>query len=650
MKTPEELVAELDALIGPWAAPAPEPPAATAPAAVMAPPQPRPEPTAKPRILVVEDNKDYREVVQYLLQETGYAVFTAADGAQGVVEALRCRPDLVLLDFEMPELNGYEVLQELRRHDETRKLPIIMFTGAPNRQHLKSMGLDLCDFLEKPVSNAKLLGSINRAVTTGGKPATPAPGKPPEAKAAPPEPTPEDAAEIYLPPQGPTPTPSPAETPSIEFKLPEGLPNLEDLDNRPAVEEAEEPLLDVESGDEKHEEVVGLEASANDSPLIQKVNRILVQAVEMGASDIHIEPQEAQIIVRVRHNGSLQTLTTLPRSLEARLSARIKIMSDLVITERRLPQDGQFRATISGKKIEFRVSTLPSAYGEKVVIRVLGASKLKSNIHEAGLSPRDLEVTQRALGAPNGLILVTGPTGSGKTTTLYTMIAAVNKPDVNVLTAEDPIEYRLPGITQVHIRSTIGLTFEAALRSFLRQDPDIMLIGEIRDKETAEMAVKASITGHLVLSTLHTNSAPATVTRLLHMGVAPFLLAASVRLIVAQRLVKKICQKCKVPGELSADDRKLLSEADAARVKTQTLGVGCPDCKQTGFSGRLPIFEVMPLNTPEMRQLILAEADADRIGKQAVAEGMITLREAALRAVESADTSLAEALKIMLAE
>ena len=389
---------------------------------------------------------------------------------------------------------------------------------------------------------------------------------------------------------------------------------------------------------------------AKESPLISRVNHILLRAVEMGASDIHIEPQEKQLSVRVRVNGALQNLSALPSSLTARLVARVKIMSDLSITERRIPQDGQFRATIHDQKVEFRVSSLPSTYGEKIVMRILGSNKIHATVGDLGLSERDRQCAERSLANPHGLILATGPTGSGKTTTLYTMLAQVNKPETNILTAEDPVEYRLPGITQVHVKPAIGLTFETALRAFLRQDPDIMLVGEIRDLVTAEIAVKASITGHLVLSTLHTNSAPGTVTRLAHMGIAPFLIAASVRLVVAQRLIRVLCPSCKLRVGTSLDEKRLLTDEESARLKDVFRGVGCKECSQTGYSGRKPIFEVMPIRTREMRQAILGACSMDLLSELAVKEGMVPLREAALCAVERGETSLAEALKVILSE
>ncbi|MFH2202280.1 MAG: ATPase, T2SS/T4P/T4SS family [Elusimicrobiota bacterium] len=624
---------------------------------------------ATSRVLVVDDSKDYRDVVHYLLKEKGYEVDTAEDGNEGLQKALRDHPDLILLDFNMPGLNGYELIQELRGHEEMRKTPMIMFTGARNRRQLRDMNLDVQDFLDKPVSNSQLLASVAKLLKPSAPRNKPAPPAAAAKTAAPAEavielgaaiegsfkpPAAEPAAEptapgLELTAEAETAAPDGPEEPGGEFdvEMPEGMPNLQQLEGE-NLNSTEELLIDIEKDDDKVDDEAGLEAVANDSPLINRVNKILVRAVEMGASDIHIEPQEHEIAVRLRLNGSLKHLCSFPSSLSARLAARVKIMSDLVITERRLPQDGQFRATINRKKVEFRVSTLPGMNGEKIVMRVLGGSKLQGDLDHIGLREADVENASKALRGSNGLILVTGPTGSGKTTTLYTMISTINNPDVNVMTAEDPVEYRLSGITQVPVRPDIGLTFEKVLRAFLRQDPDIMLVGEIRDIETAEIAVKASITGHLVLSTLHTNSAPATVARLTHMGMAPFLVAASVKLIVAQRLIKVLCDTCKLQVPLSEDERKLLSEDEAAELAELYRGVGCRECNQTGYTSRMPIFEVMPITTSEMRSLILSGASVDALTERAKTEGMQTLREAALGAVADGRTSLGEALKIIL--
>ncbi|MFA6434069.1 MAG: ATPase, T2SS/T4P/T4SS family [Elusimicrobiales bacterium] len=649
----------------------------------------RPSPAASPAaglktVLVVDDNKDYRELIKHLLTVNHYRVLEAGDGAQALSIINTAGPDLALVDFNMPKMNGYELIQEVRSNFETRKLRIIMFTGAVNRQHLKTLDMDIADFLEKPVSNAKLLESIARALNPGRAPAPEkkqvptvrsaeaSPGPPPRPAALsierfePAEAAPEvRPGEAMLRQGGPPPEASVPERakislpeeagalagPSVEFRPPaESAPTapVPEIDELLAEDAHELEILDsVSERKEEQQDAQGLENLTNDSPLIQRVNKILMAAVGMRASDIHIEPNENRVIVRVRVDGVLKQLTTLPISIHPRLTARIKIMSSLVITEKRLPQDGQFRVQIRGQKIEFRVSTLPCIKGEKIVLRILGQSKLNTSLSQLDMSDRELKASETALKSPNGLVLVTGPTGSGKTTTLYTMINVLNRPDVNIMTAEDPVEYEVPNINQVKIRPSVGLTFESTLRAFLRQDPDIMLVGEIRDLETAEIAIKASITGHLVFSTLHTNSAPATVVRMTHMGVAPYLLAASVKLVIAQRLVRTLCPRCKAPGRLTDENRKFLTDEEAGRLRTVYHAVGCPDCNQ-GYSGRKAVFEVMPVESSAMRQLIITGRDVDALSELAVSEGMTSLRQSTLNAVINGHTSIQEALKIMM--
>ncbi len=675
------------------------------PAARPAPgPAHRPAEAAK-TILVVDDNKDYRVLVRHFLSVNHFNVLEAGDGREALDVINRGNPDLVLVDFNMPRMNGYELIQEIRSNYETHGMRIIMFTGATNRQQLRSLNMDISEFLEKPVSNAKLLESIQKAF--GGR-AYPYLNSPPAPKPAPaaehPEPEPpmitierfERAAEeraaqapapkpqIELPqdaflPQAAAAAPGPAQPRSAPAETPQdallraapaspaaapALPELppEEAPAEPAASAEEAPEMEMMFGENEEElellesgaprknspqEAEGLENLASDSPLIQRVNKILMAAVEMRASDIHIEPFEDKVIVRVRVDGMLKQLTTLPISIHPRLAARIKIMSSLVITEKRLPQDGQFRVQIRGQKIEFRVSTLPCIKGEKIVMRILGQSKLNSSISQLNLTPREHTAVEGALKSPNGLILVTGPTGSGKTTTLYTMINVLNKPDVNIMTAEDPVEYEVPNVNQVKILSGIGLTFESTLRAFLRQDPDIMLVGEIRDLETAEIAIKASITGHLVFSTLHTNSAPATVVRLTHMGVAPYLVAASVKMVAAQRLIRKLCDKCKVPGRLTDEEKKFLTEEEIASLPVVYHPGSCQACNH-GFSGRKAVFEIMPVVSSEMRQLITTGRDVDALTALAVKEGMTTLRQSALNAVRLGETSVGEALKVIM--
>ena len=350
------------------------------------------------------------------------------------------------------------------------------------------------------------------------------------------------------------------------------------------------------------------EAEATKAPVIRFVDLLLSQAVKSRASDVHIEPQEKTMMIRMRIDGILRDMVPPARNMQKAVLTRIKILSNLDIAERRLPQDGRLKIRASDRDIDVRVSTLPTIYGEKIVMRILDTAGASHDINKLGIEPELLAVLKNALNQPHGIMIVTGPTGSGKSTTLYACLNHLRDPTMNITTVEDPVEYRLAGINQVQVKSDINLTFAACLRSILRQDPDIVLIGEIRDKETVEIAIKASLTGHLVLSTFHTNDAPSAITRLINMGIEPYLLSSSLNLIIAQRLVRKICEKCKEPTTLSEQVLKRL-KIDPAKIKDAHLcrGKGCNACGNTGYHGRLPIFEFLVMDH-EMRDLVTATA------------------------------------------
>ncbi|PYS42045.1 MAG: type IV-A pilus assembly ATPase PilB [Acidobacteria bacterium] len=420
----------------------------------------------------------------------------------------------------------------------------------------------------------------------------------------------------------------------------------------------EVPAQDEESGDnlqilsevDKELDPETLKIQSEEAPIVRLVNFILVDAVRSGASDIHIEPFEKELRVRFRMDGVLETVMNPPVKLKDALISRIKIMSRLNISEKRLPQDGRIRIRVKldgrVRDMDFRVSVLPTLFGEKIVLRLLDKENLMFDMLHLGFDPESLKKFEKAIYKPYGMVLVTGPTGSGKTNTLYSAISQLNKADTNIMTAEDPVEFNLGGINQVQINEQVGLTFATTLRSFLRQDPNIILVGEIRDVETAEIAVKASLTGHLVLSTLHTNDAPATITRLLNMGVEPFLVAKSVQLICAQRLVRRICKPCK--QQVKAPSEATLIELGFAPQEASTLkmhrGIGCKNCNGSGYKGRVGLYEVMEI-TPELREAIILNATAVELKKVALASGMVTLRRSGLMKVQEGVTTIEEIVR-----
>ena len=412
-------------------------------------------------------------------------------------------------------------------------------------------------------------------------------------------------------------------------------------------EEAEALDFLQEAGEEEEEMDLGeLKQAVEEAPVVKLVNLILTEAINRGASDIHMEPYEKVFRVRYRIDGILYDVMKPPPKLRSALSSRIKIMSQLDIAERRLPQDGRIKLKIKDKEVDLRVSTLPTLFGEKIVMRILDKSSLVLDLTKLGFEPKAMEEFKEAIHSPYGMVLVTGPTGSGKTTTLYSALSTINTVEVNIITAEDPVEYNLMGINQVHVKEEIGLTFASALRSFLRQDPDIVMVGEIRDFETAEIAVKAALTGHLVLSTLHTNDAPSTISRLLNMGIEPFLVSASVLLILAQRLCRKVCQQCKEEDPLPAPVLMNIgfSEDEAKTIKC-FKGKGCSVCSGTGYKGRVALYEVMPVKD-ELKELILEGASASEIKKTAVKMGMNTLRISGLTKIKEEVTTIEEVLRV----
>lgn len=387
-----------------------------------------------------------------------------------------------------------------------------------------------------------------------------------------------------------------------------------------------------------------LKAEDISDDVVTFVNRLLAEAFVKKASDIHVEPYERIFRVRLRIDGNLVEVAQPPKSMMASVLSRLKIMSQMDISEKRKPQDGRIKLLIGGKPIDYRVSSLPTLFGEKIVLRLLDSSNLQLDMTKLGFEAKQLEVFKEGIHRPYGMCLVTGPTGSGKTTTLYSALAELNTPDSNISTAEDPCEFNLEGCNQVNVKKEVGLTFATALKAFLRQDPDIIMVGEIRDLEVGEIAVEAALTGHLVLSTLHTNDAPATVTRLLNMGIEPFLVVAALNVIVAQRLCRKICMNCREEKKVPIEELITCGFAPASAEKIKIYhGKGCDMCNNTGYKGRLAIYEVLSV-TPKIRELILRNASADDLKKQAIRDGMKTLRMCALTKVAQGLTTLEEAV------
>ncbi len=409
--------------------------------------------------------------------------------------------------------------------------------------------------------------------------------------------------------------------------------NLEDV-----LETIREIKADAKKEDNINEDDIG-------DDVIRYVNRILAEAFVNKCSDIHIEPYENNFRIRYRQDGSLVESARPPKNLMLPIISRVKILAQMDISERRKPQDGRIKLEIGGKPIDYRVSSLPTLFGEKIVLRLLDQSNLQLDMTKLGFEPKQLEVFKEGIYKPYGMCLVTGPTGSGKTTTLYSALAELNKIDTNISTAEDPVEFNLEGINQVNVKKDIGLTFAVALKSFLRQDPDIIMVGEIRDHEVGEIAVEAALTGHLVLSTLHTNDAPSTVTRLVNMGIEPFLVAASLNVVVAQRLCRRICKDCKVVDTSIKPEFLVacgISPASAEKIVVHK-GSGCPTCNNTGYKGRVAIYEVLDM-TPAIKEILLRGGSVDEIKKTAIKEGMKTLRMCALTKVAQGLTTIDEAV------
>lgn len=616
-------------------------------------------------ILVVDDDNSCRNVLSDLLESEGFSVITAENGIQAL-RLLRCaadKPSLCLVDFMMPQMNGFELIRELRRNEETRATSVIMLT-ATHKQIRETVQIEGVSYLNKNASTRQILDCIYKEVGKPNVSKTPLNIETPRWEPA-------RIIQDYYPAdearkEAVQPDASAAQratSPARRFPDPvdriakESVAGL----SKPCVQSLilmAPPRLSMVA--EKPTAPVRLASRAAGTPIPRGkettlgesasglVNDILESAVARQASDIHIEPRENELVVRIRVDGVLQSLLRLPSEIKASLAARIKVLAELNITERRLPQDGHFnRLDPEGRKVQFRVSTLPSLYGEKIVARILRSGKLRVKLDALSLSERNRDVINGALKASIGLILVTGPTGSGKTTTLYGMLDTLNTPLRNIVTAEDPVEYELDGVNHVQVHAEIGYTFERILRSFMRQDPNVILVGEIRDAETASIALKAAMTGHMVLSSLHTNDAPATLQRLISMGIPAYLVAAACRLVVAQRLLRLLCPQCKREGALIQAESALLAPEERQPLSKVWRARGCSACHGAGYMGRQAIFEVMPVASNAMRQAIIEQASPEQLRALAAKEGMVSLRQEALGLVAKGLTSPEEAFAVL---
>lgn len=438
---------------------------------------------------------------------------------------------------------------------------------------------------------------------------------------------------------------------AVESAIREFLAKHEEMEEKMMAELESLSISELQFEESKEDiDLDELKKEVDEAPIVKLVNYILNEAVRRGASDIHVEPYEKDLRIRLRIDGVLHEFLRPPKSVKNALTSRLKILAELDIAERRLPQDGRIKIKIANRPIDMRVSTLPVLYGEKVVLRILDKSNLQLDLEKLGFEPQSLKTFLKAIESPYGMILVTGPTGSGKSTTLYSALSRLNTEYTNIMTAEDPVEYNIFGVNQVQMKEEIGLNFAAALRSFLRQDPDIIMVGEIRDYETAEIAIKAALTGHLVLSTLHTNDAPSTINRLLNMGVEPFLVASSTVLIAAQRLTRRVCPVC--AEKVNLPEEALLSvgfHKNEVGTFTPLKAKGCDKCSGTGYKGRLALYEVMEV-TEEIRELILRGASASEIKEQAIKDGMLTLRRSGLEKVKKGLTTIEEVVRVTFAD
>ena len=637
------------------------------------------------KVLLIDDEETIQDVITQFFDGQECEVSSAYDGDEGIEMAGREQYDLVLLDLNMPKVPGMQALPRLRELNPNARV-VIMTAYASYESKVEAYEKGAYDYLVKPVTENNLREVVDRALPDQTLESRPAPS---EQKLG------ADNIEIvdinfndldrdaaqFIPKRiasafGLIALSIDGNVLTVAMDDPFDVVAHDTLYKRTgcqikpvkadrdqiqvAIEEAygeeinvDQSLLELVTVDEvvpeDHAES-DLKFEADDAPVIRLVNLILLQAIENGASDIHIEPSEHSVSVRLRVDGTMKDITAPPKSLFHAVVSRIKILASMDIAERRVPQDGRARVKFRDKQVDLRVNSLPTVHGESVVMRLLDKANLFGDVSQLGLDSFHEQILLDAISRPHGMIYLTGPTGSGKTTTLYSSLQHLNSRERKIITVEEPVEYEVAGINQVHVRSDIGLSFANALRAILRQDPDIIMVGETRDSETAEIAVRAALTGHLVFSTLHTNDAPSTITRLVDLGIEPYLISSSLNLVIAQRLVRRICDKCKIethPSDLVL--RRLEGVTNFAIPDTIYAGEGCNECGKTGYRGRVAIHEFLSLNT-QIREMVMNEAKESEIEAASVAMGCHTLMGSGVSKVAGGLTTLEEVLKIALDE
>jgi type IV pilus assembly protein PilB len=629
-------------------------------------------------ILVVDDEKKIRELLFEFFTDSGYDVFTTDNGVDARRLIANEFIDIVFLDLKLPWENGVTLLPSLLSFKPALK--IIVITGDPAFQSpVEARENGAYDYFVKPLRLNELgrtVDTISESLRHGGiyekaeKYHFSAGAVDPEAVKM----IPERMAKAFslLAVHHTDGTVKVAMADPLDVVAIDTIKAYTDHEIESVIAQKEEIVeaiaryygetlnleksiqdlvtFESEEPEEKEPDADQLKVEADDAPVVRLVNLILLQALEQRATDIHIEPREKTLAIRFRVDGALMEVNSPPKRMQSAVISRIKILSDLDIAERRVPQDGRCRIRVKGKDIDIRVSTLPTVYGEKVVMRLLDRANLFENIDGLGLKSGEQEKFVRAIERPHGMLLVTGPTGSGKTTTLYTALHYINSPDKNIITVEDPVEYELEGINQVHVKPEIGLSFADALRSILRQDPDVIMIGEIRDLETAKIAVQSALTGHLVLSTLHTNDAVSSIIRLVNMGVEPYLIVSCLNMVVAQRLVRRICPHCKAEYTPSLKTLKYLErEIEKENGLRYYKGTGCEHCADTGYRGRMAIYEILQTDS-EIAELVAKGASEHQLRQKAREEGMVTLLGSGIDKVKQGLTTAEEVLRVAVNE